>query len=122
MGPIITAAAGSAAGVEGTLRLADGAVVPAGGTLFLIARRPGVERGPPVATRKMLGGRFPTPFTLGSGDVMMGGAFPDQVSLSARLDADGDPMTQGPQDLIGSAGVVSSGDQGVEIVLAPRAD
>jgi tetratricopeptide (TPR) repeat protein len=106
--------------IAGTVRLAAGASAPAGGVLFIIAHPEGVDRGPPVASRRLLGGSLPATFTIGPGDVMMGGPFPGKVTLSARLDADGNAGTRGDDDLVGSAGVVQAGAEGVEIVLAPR--
>ncbi len=114
------AAAAGARVISGTIRLADGASPPEGGVLFVIARREGVDSGAPVATRRLLSGSLPATFTIGQGDVMMGGPFPDAVTLSARLDADGNAGTKGEGDLVGTAGVVQAGADGVEILLAPR--
>ena len=114
------AAAPSGAGISGTIRLADGAQAPPGGTLFLIARAPGVTRGPPTATRKMQVSAFPAAFDLGPEHVMMGGPFPASMSLSARLDGDGNAMTKNAGDLITTTISVDAGAQGVELVLAPQ--
>ena len=112
--------AAAGATIAGTVVLAEGTAAPEGGVLFVIAHPEGVDRGPPVASRRLLGTSFPATFTIGPGDVMMGGPFPGTVTLSARLDADGDAGTRGADDLVGSAGLVQGGAQGVEIVLAPR--
>ena len=106
--------------IAGTVRLAAGATTPPGAVLFVIAHPEGVDRGPPVASRRLLGSRFPATFTIGPDDVMMGGPFPGAVTLSARLDADGNAGTKEDSDLVGTAGVVKAGAEGVEIVLAPR--
>ncbi len=110
-----TAASGTS--IEGTITLAPGAKPPPGAVIFIIARPEGVTRGPPAASKKLLASSFPTTFVLGPGDVMMGGPFPDEVELSARLDEDGNAMTKGAADLNGSAGLVSAGATDVVIQL-----
>ncbi|MCA9516045.1 MAG: hypothetical protein KC635_13970, partial [Myxococcales bacterium] len=107
-------------GVSGTVKLAAGATPPAGAVLFLIARVPGAAGGPPAATRKIVSPTFPRAFTLGPSDVMMGGAFPESVTVQARLDSDGNPMTRDPSDLVASwPGEVQAGQRGIVLELAP---
>ncbi|MCB9785464.1 MAG: hypothetical protein H6744_02110 [Deltaproteobacteria bacterium] len=112
--------AGGDVAIAGTVRLADGVSAPAGATLFVIARNPGVQRGPPAATRRYSAASLPLSFALGQGNVMLGGPFPDEVTLSARLDVDGNAMTHSPQDLEATAGTVKKGTSGIELVLRPK--
>ncbi|MEZ4266336.1 MAG: tetratricopeptide repeat protein [Myxococcota bacterium] len=96
--------------VAGTIRLADGVTAPPGATLFVIARRPDVPRGPPAATRRYPATSFPLAFSLGQDNVMLGGPFPEEFTLSARLDTDGNAMTRAPGDLEGAVtGTVKKG-------------
>ncbi len=109
--------AGFVRGITGTIVLGPDAKPPAGGRIFVIARRPGVAGGPPAATAA-LPARLPAEFSLGPQNVMMGGPFPDTVELTVRWDADGDAMTKGDADLWGTAdSPVDKGTAGVEVVL-----
>jgi hypothetical protein len=104
--------------IRGTVRLGDGATPAGGGILFVIARPP--TGGPPLAVRRLPPGPFPIEFELGPEDSMMQVPLNAPVILSARLDADGDPMTRAEEDLAGqTAGPVSPGASGVELVLGP---
>lgn|GEM_PF-352420 len=118
--PATTAEAGFEGGVSGTVKLASGVTAPPGGVLFLIARRAGADGGPPAATRKIVGPSFPRAFTLGPADLMMGGEFPERVTVQARLDSDGDPLTRSPSDLVAAwPSEVRAGQRGVVLELAP---
>jgi len=89
---------------------------PAGAVLFLIARR---GPGPPVAVQRIAAPRFPLEFTLGPGDKMVPTIpFAGELTLSARLDADGNAMSRSPGDLQGAAAAAAApGATGVAIVL-----
>ncbi len=104
--------------VSGTIRidptLAD--QIPEDASLFLIARSEGVQRGIPLAVKKLQGVTFPYSFTLGQADVMLPGAlFEGPITIFARLDKDGD-AAPAPGDI---DGVIATrpGDQQVEIIL-----
>lgn len=85
--------------------------------IFVIARRPGGQR-PPVAVARLQGNRYPMEFTLGDGDRMLGGDWPDALDVEVRLDRDGDPMTRDPEDLTGRAPApVRTGSRNVRIEL-----
>ncbi len=104
--------------VSGTIRidpsLAD--QIPEGASLFLIARSEGVQRGIPLAVKKLQGITFPYSFTLGQADVMLPGAlFEGPVTIFARLDKDGD-AAPAPGDIDGVV-ATKPGDQQVEIIL-----
>src|SRR3954447_21349156 len=64
-------------------------------TVFVIARDKN-GKGHPILAKRLDVTSFPTQFTLGSGDSMMGGTPPDTVSIEARIDLDRDAMTKEP--------------------------
>ena len=104
--------------VSGTIRidtsLAD--QIPEGASLFLIARSEGVQRGIPLAVKKLQGVTFPYSFTLGQADVMLPGTlFEGPITIFARLDKDGD-AAPAPGDIDGVV-ATKPGDQQVEIIL-----
>jgi hypothetical protein len=77
--------------------------VPAGAVLFIIGRRDGA--GPPLAVKRVASPSFPLTFTLGPEDRMIQSVpFAGPITLSARLDGDGNASSTGPGDLIGTAG------------------
>ncbi len=87
--------------LAGVVELAPGAAgeVPPGGVLFVFIRPAGVTSGPPTAVKRFVSPTFPLHFALGDGDSMMGQPFPEKMHVEARLDSDGNPMTQGAGDL-----------------------
>ncbi|MCE2391634.1 MAG: hypothetical protein J4G09_09145 [Proteobacteria bacterium] len=105
--------------IRGELRLAEGADVPAGGVLFVIARPQ--AGGPPLAVKRMVPGRFPMSFAIGAADAMIEGRpFAGPMRLSARVDADGDPLTRSPADVAGElADPVEPEATGVVVELRP---
>jgi hypothetical protein len=109
---------GAGAPIRGTVRLAPGVAPPDGGVLFVIARR--ASAGPPLAAKRFEAKRFPVEFEIGPADVMMPGTeFSGDILLSARIDADGDPMTRGVgEPAARSPAPVPAGSSGVELVLA----
>lgn len=114
--PAPSATAGARA--KGRLTLAAGASVPPGGVLFVMARRQAEGGGPPVAALRLPVSSFPLEFSLTDQDMMMGGTWPEQVWLQARIDADGNPSTKGEGDVSSKViGPVTSGAADVEIVL-----
>jgi hypothetical protein len=68
------------------------------GVLFVIVRSSDVGKGPPFAVKRISDPSFPLTFSMGDADIMMGGEWPEEVWLEARLDLDGDPMTKGEGD------------------------
>ena len=104
--------------IRGTLRLATGEEPGPGGVLFLIARTSPV--GPPLAVKRLPVGPFPLDFEIGPNDVMIPGLrFAGAITLTARIDSDGDPLTPAAAgDLQGAlAGPVEPGSAGVQLVL-----
>jgi hypothetical protein len=111
-----SAPADPAAEIRGSIRLADG-VEAGSGVLFVIARSGGA--GPPLAVRRLDPSKFPIEFTIGPSDVMIQGRpFAGPITLTARLDGDGNAMTREPTDLSGGVeGPIQPGASNVEIVL-----
>ncbi len=105
--------------LRGTVRLADGVEDPGEGVLFIIVRN--TATGPPLASLRLPVGEFPLEFEIGPANVMIPGRpFEGALSLSARIDRDGNPMTRQPEDLVGDvSGTVEPGASGLEIALAP---
>ncbi len=82
--------------VTGTISLdpALKAQLPADKVLFLFARPQGVKRGPPLAAKRIFATDLPMTFTLGQSDTMMPGAvFEGPITLTVRLDQDGNAST-----------------------------
>ncbi len=89
-------------------------------TLFIIAYGAGSTAGAPVAVAKIDRPVFPLSYTLGSENSMMQGApLPDKVSITVRLDKDGNGSTREPGDLLGEykKNPAASGATNVDIVL-----
>jgi hypothetical protein len=103
--------------LSGTLRLAAGSSPPEGGVVFVIARG---ASGPPLAVKRLAMGEFPLAFSLGPRDVMIPGRrLEGRITLGARVDGDGDPLTRDPDDLEGWLGTpVEPPAANLEILLA----
>jgi len=112
-----TAAASEA--IEGTLDLAPALAgrVPSGAVLFVIART--AQRGPPLAVLRIENPSFPLTFSIGPENRMIQSMpFAGDISISARVDADGNAMTKSPGDLQGTSAKPSApGDRGVVLVI-----
>lgn len=123
--PAAPAAPGAAGGetITGTITLSSarkGDVAP-NDVVYLVARRmpdsPGT-RGSLVAVKRFTAHSFPIEFTLGAADMMFkNGAFEGALTLAARDDKDGDPMTRKKGDVFGTLDNVKVGSAGVEIKL-----
>ncbi len=104
--------------IQGTLELAPGASADGAQLVFVSVRAP--EGGPPLAAKKLPADRFPLTFEITTADaISMGGAprpFPAQMSVSARLDADGNAMTREPLPSAGAGGV-ARGTTGLTLTL-----
>jgi hypothetical protein len=116
-------ATGPAATISGKITLASerkGDVTP-NDAVYLVARRISDNpkaRGSLVAVKRFTAASFPIEFTLGPGDMMFkNGAFEGNLSLAARVDKDGDPMTRRKGDVFGTVDVVKVGSAGVEVKL-----
>ena len=112
--------------VQGTVKL-DPKLRPdvkAGAVLFLVARRDtgGKGKGMLLAAKKLPvtgSAMFPLAYTLSQSDVMMQGTKLDgAVTVSARIDGDGDALSKNPGDITGqSKGPVPVGAKGVDFTL-----
>jgi tetratricopeptide (TPR) repeat protein len=95
---------------------AEGA--PEKGMLFVIVRRGETAKGPPVAVKRVPNPQFPIAFELGKGDMVMGGAWPEEVWLEARLDMDGNAMTKSDSDWNSEKlGPIKGSGQGLSVTL-----
>lgn len=118
-------AAGSGGGaITGEITLAPELAMarPDQGVLFVIARPQGATGGPPLAVLRIPNPDFPLAFSIGPENVMIPTMqFAGAISLSARLDADGNAMTRGAGDI--SSVVIEGlepGAAGVELALSER--
>jgi cytochrome c-type biogenesis protein CcmH len=88
--------------------------------LFIIARPAGAAKGPPLAVRKIDRPVFPLSYSLGPENVMMQGVpFTGTITITARLDKDGNPATRQPGDLTGDykGNPAAVGSKNIDIVL-----
>jgi hypothetical protein len=96
------AASGGPMAISGVIELAPTAAAAAGPgkVLFIVARPEGATGGPPTAAVRIVDPVFPVEFEIGPADVMMPNArFEGRMTLTARLDSDGNAMTREAGDL-----------------------
>lgn len=108
--------------LSGTIAL-DPAVTQSPGaavTVFIIARS-GPGKGKPVLARRIDAQSFPLTFALTGADSMMAGDKPQQVSLEARIDLDGDAMTREPGSPTARLTSVALGSNQIALTLKPEA-
>jgi tetratricopeptide (TPR) repeat protein len=89
-------------------------------TLFIIARPFDAAKGPPLAVKKIDRPAFPLTYSLGPENVMMQGApFTGKVTITARLDKDGNPTTRQSGDVAGDykGNPAVVGAKNIDIVL-----
>jgi cytochrome c-type biogenesis protein CcmH len=116
--PVAPPPAGApAAGIAGTVELAEGVAAVPGAIVFITVRPAGVTSGPPVAAKRLPAASFPLAFDVGPGDSMMGQALPDRLRVDARVDRDGDPLTRDPADPVAAADDVRRGAAGLRLIL-----
>jgi hypothetical protein len=91
------------------------------GTLYLVARRLSdnpTARGTLIAVKKMPATKFPLPFSLSASDMpFQNGPFDGDLTLTARIDQDGDPMTHQKGDVFGTLPKVRVGSRDVKLAL-----
>ena len=102
--------------IEGTIEVSGNAP---NGVIFIIARTAKGAKGPPVAVKKLEATSFPLSFSLGKENLMMGGDWPSEVWLEARLDTDGNAMTKTDTDWYAEGSMVQSGSP-ASLVLNPK--
>ena len=93
-----------------------------GSVMFVIVRRhdPSGGQGMLIASTKIAdisATTFPKPFVVQQKDSMMGAPLAGQVTVSARIDQDGDAISKQPGDVVGSAGAVMVGTNPVNFEL-----
>lgn len=83
----------SGGSIRGRIVAGDGVLADPNAALFVIARGP--NPGPPLAVKRLVAGPFPLAFEIGPSDVMIAGsAFAAPITLTARIDRDGNAMTR----------------------------
>lgn len=91
------------------------------GTLFLVARRLSdnpTARGTLIAVKKMPATKFPLAFDLSAADMpFQNGAFDGELTLTARIDQDGDPLTHQKGDILGTLPKVRVGSKNVKLTM-----
>ncbi len=106
--------------VSGQVVLGEGISAPEGGVFYIAALRDAAGSPPPVAAQRSEVWALPLDFSLGDADLTMGGAWPEEVWLRARIDADGNPSTTSESDLVsGLVGPVAPGAEDVSLELFP---
>jgi hypothetical protein len=105
----------------GVVRLSESAVVPENGILFVAALRTPVEGGPPLAAVRFPRFSFPMQFSMSAANMPMGGEWPEEFWIRARIDADGDPMTKSEEDIkTAILGPFKKGTLDLEVSLSPE--
>jgi hypothetical protein len=99
----------------------EGVAAGGDGVLFVIARSAG--GGPPLAVKRLPIGPFPLAFEIGPADVMIAGRpFAGPITLSARIDRDGNPLTRDPGDAGATLpSAIEPGARDVELLLVAPA-
>lgn len=104
--------------ISGEVQLAPGVSAPSGATLYLIVRVAGRETGAPLAVKQLPSPSFPYEFEITERDSMIENTpLVGEMSITARLDQDGDAFTTSPGDLSGQTSPVVAGDSGVVVLL-----
>jgi cytochrome c-type biogenesis protein CcmH len=100
--------------IAGQLRVADKIKdkVKDGDVIFIVVRSAD-QPGPPLAVRKIVASTFPMLFSIDGRDAMMAGTkMSGRVTVSVRVDKDGDAISKNPGDVTGvSAPVVPPTDK-----------
>ncbi len=109
-------AAPTASDISGTITCPSCANAP---MLFVYLRPAGQTAGPPAAVRVYKSPSFPLDFRLGPANSPMGGAFPDDGTLTVRVDLDGNPTTHDAGAPEGTLEHVKPGQSGIALGLAP---
>lgn len=115
-------AAGPGGSITGKIELAAAlAKSKPEGTLFLVARRISDNpsaRGTLIAVKKLPATKFPLPFDLSGADMpFQNGPFDGELTLTARIDKDGDPLSHQKGDVMGTLPKVRVGSKNVRLTL-----
>ena len=91
------------------------------GTLFLVARRISDNpsaRGTLIAVKKLPATKFPLAFDLSGADMpFQNGPFDGELTLTARIDQDGDPLSREKGDVHGTLPKVQVGSKDVRLTI-----
>src|SRR5580692_2001311 len=121
--PVADPVVNGGASITGAIVLAPSVAKarPKGGTLYLVARRISdnpTARGTLIAVRKLPATRFPLPFSLTAADMpFQNGPFDGDLTLTARIDQDGDPLTHEKGDVFGTLPKVHVGSHDVKLSI-----
>ncbi len=110
--------------VAGVIEVAPefAASVPSNATLYLIVRVAGRATGAPLAVQQMPVPSFPYRFEITERDSMIEGTpLIGEMSITARVDQDGDAFTTDAGDLSGEVSPVVAGDADIVLILEERA-
>ncbi|HEX3069619.1 MAG TPA: hypothetical protein VHX14_13700 [Thermoanaerobaculia bacterium] len=105
--------------LSGTIELDPSATSVSGPVTVFVIARDKKGKGHPIFAKRLDVASFPTKFTLGPQDSMMGGAPPDTVSVEARIDLDHDAMTKEPGAPQAKIESVSMGSKDLTLTLKP---
>lgn len=95
--------------------------VPENATLYLIVRVAGREGGAPLAVQQIRSPSFPLAFVITESDAMIEGTpLIGEMSVTARVDQDGDAFTTTAGDVVGQTSPVVAGDNGIVVQLNER--
>ncbi len=105
--------------VSGTVETAPGIQIKGSGSLFIISRKADKPFGPPLAVKNVSDPILPLEFRLSQANVMMqSNIFSGTISLTARFDRDGNPMTTAAGDIVADVmPSVEVGTTGIKITL-----
>lgn len=107
--------------ISGTIEVAPdlAAEVPPNATLFLVVRIAGREGGAPLAVQRHVSPSFPMQFVISEADSMVPNTpLVGELSISARIDLDGNAATSGTGDMSGSVEPVEAGSTGVVLLIS----
>jgi hypothetical protein len=115
-------AAGASGSITGKIELGSAvAKKKPEGTLYIVARRISDNpnaRGTLIAVKKLPATTFPLAFEMSGADMpFQTGAFEGDLTLTARIDQDGDPMSYQKGDAIGSLPKVRVGAKNVRLTI-----
>jgi hypothetical protein len=106
--------------IAGTIEVAPdfADAVPANATLYLIVRVAGRDTGAPLAVQQVAAPSFPYRFEITERDSMIEGTpLIGEMSITARLDQDGNAFSTSAGDLSGVVSPVVAGDEDVVLLL-----
>lgn len=92
-------------------------VVGRGATVFIAVREAGIDKGPPVAVKRLSVDAFPLRFAITDADSMAGESLPPRVRIDVRADSDGNAATRDPDDPKAALDQVAVGKSDLRLLL-----